>query len=134
MSSLRHFLFIINILISASLALRIALPILVDYDEIISGDQQLETVSYPSLKIKEWPVVANHASLIGNIHLVDTLLKNNINIVKIFSPEHGFRGTADAGETISNGTVRIRESEFFHFMENIKNHPIQSSGNRNSCF
>ena len=36
-------------------------------------------------------------------HLVDSLLSLNINIVKVFSPEHGFRGTADAGETIKDG-------------------------------
>ena len=37
------------------------------------------------------------------IHLVDYLLKNKINIQKIYAPEHGFRGTADAGEHVIDG-------------------------------
>lgn len=40
----------------------------------------------------------------GPIHLVDTLLKRGVKIVKIFGPEHGFRGTADAGEKVTNTT------------------------------
>lgn len=35
--------------------------------------------------------------------LLDTLLQLNINVVKVFAPEHGFRGNADAGETIKDG-------------------------------
>ncbi len=103
MSSLRHFLFITSILISVAACSQKSTTKLVAYDEIISGDQQLETF-LPLIIDKRVAIVANHASLIGNIHLVDTLLKHGINIVKIFSPEHGFRGTADAGETISDGT------------------------------
>jgi uncharacterized protein YbbC (DUF1343 family) len=41
--------------------------------------------------------------MISNTHLVDSLLDLGINIVKVFSPEHGFRGTADAGEKVENG-------------------------------
>ena len=51
-------------------------------------------------------VVAHQASLIStsdkNIHLVDALLNEKINVKKVFAPEHGFRGTADAGEKIEN--------------------------------
>jgi uncharacterized protein YbbC (DUF1343 family) len=51
-------------------------------------------------------VVAHQASLIStsdkNIHLVDALLNEKINVEKVFAPEHGFRGTADAGEKIEN--------------------------------
>jgi uncharacterized protein YbbC (DUF1343 family) len=47
-------------------------------------------------------LTANHTSLAGNEHLLDILLKNNINVVKIYSPEHGFRGTAGAGETVGH--------------------------------
>ena len=36
-------------------------------------------------------------------HLVDSLLKRKVNIVKVFSPEHGFRGTEDAGDKIEDG-------------------------------
>ena len=52
----------------------------------------------PLLKGKRVAVVANHTSLIQRKNLVDSLLSLGINIVKIFSPEHGFRGNIDAGE------------------------------------
>jgi uncharacterized protein YbbC (DUF1343 family) len=54
----------------------------------------------PLLKGKRVAVIANVTSLINKTHLVDTLLALKINIKKIFSPEHGFRGLADAGETV----------------------------------
>jgi len=45
-------------------------------------------------------VFANHTSMIGNTHLVDTLKKSGVKIQVIFGPEHGFRGKADAGEKV----------------------------------
>ena len=48
-------------------------------------------------------LVGNQSSLVNEVHLVDTLLSLNIDIVKIFSPEHGFRGKADAGEKVNSG-------------------------------
>ena len=52
-------------------------------------------------------LVGNHTSLIQKkngkyIHIVDSLISLKIEIKRIFSPEHGFRGTADAGELINN--------------------------------
>ena len=47
-------------------------------------------------------VVANQTSMVGQIHLVDKLLKLGTNIKVIFAPEHGFRNMADAGEKIGN--------------------------------
>ncbi len=55
------------------------------------------------LKDKKVAIVANHTSLIGETHLVDSLLIEGINVVSIFSPEHGFRGDAGAGEFVDNG-------------------------------
>ncbi|GEP91942.1 Uncharacterized conserved protein YbbC, DUF1343 family [Chitinophaga terrae (ex Kim and Jung 2007)] len=46
--------------------------------------------------------MVNQTSTIDKTHLVDSLLKLKINIVKIFSPEHGFRGTAGHGESVAN--------------------------------
>ena len=40
--------------------------------------------------------------MVDKVHLLDTLLKRSLNIIKIFSPEHGFRGKADAGEKIDD--------------------------------
>jgi uncharacterized protein YbbC (DUF1343 family) len=53
-----------------------------------------------SLKAKRIAVISNQTAVVGNIHLVDTLLSLKLNIVKVFAPEHGFRGDADAGEKI----------------------------------
>lgn len=59
------------------------------------------------LKGKSVAVFANQTSLVGQTHLVDTLKKSGVTIKVIFGPEHGFRGTADAGEKIGNYTDRI---------------------------
>ena len=48
-------------------------------------------------------IVAHQASLInGKTHLIDTLLALNVDIKKVFAPEHGFRGNADAGESVAD--------------------------------
>jgi uncharacterized protein YbbC (DUF1343 family) len=47
-------------------------------------------------------IVANQTSMVGQTHLVDTLLALGIDVVCVFSPEHGFRGTADAGEKVDS--------------------------------
>jgi uncharacterized protein YbbC (DUF1343 family) len=60
----------------------------------------------PQLKGKKIGIVTNHTALVGTygkeVHLVDTLLKQDVSIQKIFVPEHGFRGKADAGEKVDN--------------------------------
>ena len=62
------------------------------------------TTSYlPLLDAKNVAVVGNQTSMIYRTHLVDSLLSLKINIVKVFSPEHGFRGKADAGAKIEDG-------------------------------
>lgn len=55
------------------------------------------------LKGKTVALVVNHTSMIGTTHLADSLLSLGIKIKTIFAPEHGFRGTADAGEHVTNG-------------------------------
>lgn len=61
----------------------------------------------PLLKGKRVALVANQTSVIftatGHRHLVDSLLDHGIELKKIFSPEHGFRGRADAGEAVKDG-------------------------------
>ncbi|MDX1444885.1 DUF1343 domain-containing protein [Lishizhenia sp.] len=47
-------------------------------------------------------VVANQTSTKDSLHLVDFLLVEDVNVVRVFSPEHGFRGNADAGEHVKN--------------------------------
>ena len=57
---------------------------------------------FPILKNKKIAVFSNHTGMIGNKHTIDVLLENKLNVVAIFSPEHGFRGNADAGEHVSS--------------------------------
>ena len=54
------------------------------------------------LKNKKIAIVGNQTSMIANTHLVDSLLSLKVNVVKVFSPEHGFRGKADAGAKIED--------------------------------
>lgn len=60
----------------------------------------------PLLKDKQIALVVNHSSLTGNKHLVDFLLKHGVKVKKIFAPEHGFRGKADAGAHVKNSRDR----------------------------
>lgn len=71
-------------------------------NKIITGAERLN-VYLPYLKDKKVGVFANQTTMVGNTHLVDTLRKLGVNITVIFGPEHGFRGTADAGEKVANG-------------------------------
>ncbi len=58
----------------------------------------------PLLKDKKVGIVTNQTGILTNkTHLVDFLLEKKINLQKIYAPEHGFRGTADAGELIKDG-------------------------------
>jgi uncharacterized protein YbbC (DUF1343 family) len=69
--------------------------------EMLTG---AERTSYylPLLKGKNIGLVVNQTSIIGKVHLVDSLIQLGLNVKKIFAPEHGFRGNADAGEKISD--------------------------------
>ena len=70
-------------------------------NEIKTGADQTE-LYVPLLKGKRVAVLANQTSIIGKTHLVDSLQSLGINIVKVFGPEHGFRGDASAGATVSD--------------------------------
>ena len=73
----------------------------VNDSKIIPAAERLDAY-LPLLKNKRVAVFANNTSMVQNVHLVDTLSRSGIDIKKIFAPEHGFRGTADAGEKVSN--------------------------------
>jgi len=68
---------------------------------VIPGAERME-VYLPMLKGRSVAVFANQTSMVKNTHLVDTLLSRGIKVVKIFGPEHGFRGDADAGEHVGD--------------------------------
>jgi len=56
----------------------------------------------PLLKGKKVALLSNHTGMVGNEHVLDIMLAEGVNVTTIFSPEHGFRGTADAGEHVSS--------------------------------
>src|SRR6187401_1690871 len=69
--------------------------------EIKTGAEQTDKY-LPLLKNKRVAMMANPTSIIGKTHLVDSLKKLGVNIVKVFGPEHGFRGNASAGAHIAD--------------------------------
>ncbi len=69
---------------------------------ILTGAERLD-MYLPELKGKRIGLVVNQTSRVGDTHLVDTLVALGVDIRRIFAPEHGFRGTADAGEKITDG-------------------------------
>jgi len=70
-------------------------------NKIITGAQQIDRL-LPLLQNKTVALMVNQTSMIGQTHLVDSLLRLKVNIKKILAVEHGFRGKADAGENVND--------------------------------
>jgi len=77
--------------------------------EILPGIYAMDSIVATLSTSKEYArtgkrvaLIANHTSLIGDTHLVDTLIGSGIKVVKVFASEHGFRGDAPDGEHIDN--------------------------------
>lgn len=70
-------------------------------EDAIVGASRLE-LYINKLEGKTVGIIANQTSIINGTHLIDTLLNKGVNVIKIFTPEHGFRGTADEGASINN--------------------------------
>ncbi len=56
----------------------------------------------PLLKGKKVALLSNHTGMVGDQHVLDIMLEKGVNVTTIFSPEHGFRGNADAGEHVKS--------------------------------
>lgn len=56
----------------------------------------------PLLKEKRVALLSNHTGMVDDRHTLDVMIDNGLNVTTIFSPEHGFRGTADAGEHVKS--------------------------------
>ncbi len=69
--------------------------------DLVLGAERTE-IYLPLINTKNVAIIANQTSMINQTHLVDSLLSLGINVVKVFSPEHGFRGTQDAGARIED--------------------------------
>ena len=85
--------------------------------EIKTGAERTD-VYIPILKGKKAGVVVNQTSMICNTHIVDSLLSLGINIIKIFSPEHGYKGKAEAGETYSDSILTKQNIEIISLYGN----------------
>ena len=73
----------------------------VNKKELKTGAEQTDKY-LPLLKGKRVAIMANQTSVIGKTHLVDSLKILGVNIVKVFGPEHGFRGNASAGAIVAD--------------------------------
>lgn len=92
----KSFIFIIWVLLLLPVSLK-------SQNELKVGADRLDSLLV-KLENKKVAVVVNQTSCLSNgTHLLDTLLASGVNISSIYVPEHGFRGDADAGETIKNG-------------------------------
>jgi len=76
-------------------------PTIAANGQIKTGADQTEKY-VPYLKGKRVAILANLTTIIGKTHLVDSLKTLGVNIVKVFGPEHGFRGNASAGDEVSD--------------------------------
>lgn len=86
------------------------LVLLLCFASVFANDHALKLgadrmdILLPLLEEKKIALVVNQTScLTDGTHLLDTLFVQNVSVVKVFAPEHGFRGDADAGETVRNG-------------------------------
>lgn len=100
-----------NVLIQNSVAQKNAAPI---------PAAQMTQEYLPFIQNKKIALLVNQTSTIGDKHLVDSLLNLNIQITKIFCPEHGFRGNADAGEKVDNSIDSITKLPIISLYGNNK--------------
>lgn len=88
-------------LLLAFLLISVGLYSQTETPKVVVGAERLSGY-LPNLEGKKVGVVTNHTGMVGETHLVDTLRSLGVEIVKVFAPEHGFRGEAEAGAKISN--------------------------------
>ncbi len=96
--------------------------------KILPADR-LPELYLPLLEGKKVAILANHTAMVGEIHLLDFLIDNKIEVVKIFAPEHGFRGDVDRGKftgTYVDEKTGIIVEEMFGMSKKPK--PEQMSG------
>lgn len=72
-----------------------------DTADVVVGAARVDCY-VPKLKGRRVAILSNHTGMVGDKHSLDIMLENGVNVTTIFSPEHGFRGKADAGEHVSS--------------------------------
>ena len=68
---------------------------------VVTGSERTP-LYLPLLEGKRVALMSNHTGITGSIHTLDHLIENGVDVTTIFSPEHGFRGTASAGEHVGS--------------------------------
>lgn len=68
-------------------------------ERVILGNEQTH-LYFPLLQGKRVALFSNHTGMLGDKHLLDVMVDSGLNVTAVFSPEHGFRGDADAGEHV----------------------------------
>jgi uncharacterized protein YbbC (DUF1343 family) len=91
-----------KLLLAAFLA--VIMPVLPARQNPVKVGAECADEYLPLLKDKKVAVLSNHTGMAGREHVVDLLQRSGVNVVCIFSPEHGFRGNAGAGERVGNST------------------------------
>ncbi len=79
----------------------------------------------PLLKGKRVAILSNHTGMVGGKHSLDIMLENGVNVTTIFSPEHGFRGNADAGEHVSSSIDEATGIPIASLYDGKKREPAQ---------
>ena len=108
------------------LAVAIALSSIASFAQqaLRTGAEQPEKY-LPMLEGKRVAILANHTSMAGDEHLVDLLSRKEVNVVGIFSPEHGFRGKADAGELVANSVDEATGIPIWSLFDGKKQRPSE---------
>lgn len=83
--------------------LMLLLPWMAVWADVTVGAARTD-VYLPLLQGKRVALYSNHTGMVGPKHTLDLMLENGVDVRKLFSPEHGFRGTADAGEHVAAST------------------------------
>lgn len=78
------------------------------------------------LRGKRVALFSNHTGMVGDKHTLDILIENGINVTAIFSPEHGFRGTADAGEHVSSSVDPVTGIKIASLYDGKKRGPSEA--------
>lgn len=79
------------------------------------------------LKGKRIALFSNHTGMVGDKHTLDIMLENGLDVRAIFSPEHGFRGNADAGEHVSSGVDPVTGIKIASLYDGKKRGPSQET-------
>ena len=96
-------LFLLPVRISAQVQ---GTPAVMDDKRIVTGAERI-AFHLPRLKGKRVALVTNQTGQVAGVPLLDTLLALKVDVVKVFAPEHGFRGNADAGEHVASGVDKL---------------------------